>query len=190
MVSKKPVRIVVDKELIEIAADIVEEMFTKLDPKRRLGKKARKVFMHLAASKTVVAEETIGRDLGLKSNEARRILQVLSEEAFITYKKTRTGDRTLHGWIINYEQLESILIGRLRKTLDKLRARLEYESQGVLYVCPREGIRYTLDQAIENDFICPRCGALLEEYDNTAAVEFLREQINRIENALRRIGAL
>ncbi len=174
-----------------MAADLIEKMFDKIDTKKtRLGVKARRVFLHLASQSTPVAEETIGRTLGLKSNEARKILQVLSEEAFITYKKIRTPERTIHGWSVNYEQLDSILAARLRKTLEKLRLRLEYEEKETLYICPREGIKYTLDEAIEYDYICPRCGSLLEEYDKSAAVEFLRNEIRRIEEALRKIEAL
>ncbi len=169
------------RNIIDVAAKLIEAIY---------GPKARKVFLYLVEKGTFVPEENIGKELGFKSNEARKLLQALAEEGFISFRRTSSRERGQHGWYVNYDNLEGVVIARLKRVLEKLKIRLEYENRKDLFYCPQEGIRYTIEEAMAYDFICPRCGALLEEYDGSKAAEILRKRISEIEETLRSLGAL
>ncbi len=64
--------------------------------------------------------------------------------------------------------------------------RLEYEKSNTFYRCPNDGTRYTLEEAFENEFQCPKCNALLEEEDNSEIIRLLEEEIARLEEEIRR----
>lgn len=171
----------VKKDIVDVTARLIEAVY---------GPKAKRIFMYLVEKGTFVPEENIGRELEFKSNEARKLLQVLAEEGFISFRRTSSRERAQHGWYVNYDNLEGVIIARLKRVLEKLKARLEYESRSDLFYCPREGIKYTVEEAMAYDFICPRCGALLEEYDGSRAVEILKKRISEIEKTLRSLGAI
>lgn len=157
---------------------------------RMYGEEARKVLLHIVKSGGVVAEETLGKDVGMKSNEARKILQRLADEAILRYKTGRISDKTLHLWILNTDQIEGILIARLKKTREKLLIRLNYEKNNTFLKCPVCGRRYTLDEAFDSDFICPYDGKQLIEYDNSKEIEFLEKKINEITEELNKIDVI
>jgi transcription initiation factor TFIIE subunit alpha len=168
-----------EKYYFDILLKIVEKMY---------GRDARRVLEYMVEKNGVVAEETLGRELGIKSNEARKIVQRLADEAIVRHRTGRIGDKTYHLWILNTDQLEGILIARLRKTREKLVARLNYEKSNTFLICPTCGRRYTLDEAFDNDFKCPFDNTQLVEYDNSAEIRFLEEKIREIDEELRKIG--
>jgi len=174
------------KRAINQIAELVEALLDMHTP--GYGKKARLIFDYLVEQGTVIPEEYISKNLGLKSNEARRILQILAEQGIISFRRMASKDRSLQGWYIDTENIESVLITRLKRALEKLKIRLEYEKQPAIYYCPRDRLRFTMDQAMMYDFICPRCGSMLEEYDGSLAVKILEKRINEIEEMLKKIG--
>ncbi len=167
------------KIIYEVVLELVEKMY---------GPNARKILHHIMTTKDIVAEETLGKELNIKSNEARRILQKLADEAILRYKKAKKGGRTVHAWFLNDDQLEGILISRLKKTREKLLSRLRYEEEQTLYICPVCRRKYTLDSAFDYNFLCPVDGAPLEEYDPTPVVEFLKKTIEEIDKELEKLG--
>ncbi len=176
------------KRAVEQVGELVEALLEMHTP--GYGKKARIIYDYLVQKGTVVPEEIIGKTLGLKSNEARRILQILAEQGIISFRRMASKDRSMQGWYIDVENLESVLITRLKRALEKLRIRLEYERQPGIYYCPVDRLRFTIEEALAYDFICPRCGSPLEEYDGSQAAKVLEEKIKAIEGVLRKIGAL
>ena len=78
----------------------------------------------------------------------------------------------------------------MKKTLDKLKTRLEYEENTILYECPICGRRYSLDEAMDYDYMCPIDGAPLDEYDPSESIKVLRKKIKEIEADLAFLGAI
>ncbi len=159
------------------------------------GELARRILELIMNAKTPVGEESMGKILGVKSNEARKVVQKLAEEGIIRYRRlkrtVKPGEKAtgIHAWFINYERIEGILLNRLRRTREKLRSRLEFlREQGQLFVCPVCGKRYTFDEALVNDFRCINDGEILEEYDTSEEIRFLEEKIAEIDKDLERIG--
>lgn len=169
------------QDVVDVATELIEAIY---------GENAKKIFLYLVKKGTFVPEENIGRELGLRSNEARKLLQALAEEGFISFRRTSSRERGQHGWYVNYDNLEGVIIARLKRVLEKLKARLEYEDRLDIYFCPVDGSKYSIEEAMAYDFVCPKCGALLEEYDGSKAAEVLKKRIGQIEEALKKIGAL
>ncbi len=179
------------KETIEAlnqVMSLVESMLDMYQP--GYGKKARLILNFIIDQGGIVPEEIIGKKLDLKSNEIRKILQILAEQGIISFRRVASRDKSRQGWYIDTENIESIFINRLKKALEKLKIRREYEMQPGMYYCPVDHLRFTFEEALENDFICPRCGSILEEYDGALAVKFLDKKISEIEEFLKSIGAL
>lgn len=167
------------KIIYEVVLELVDKMY---------GPNARKILHHIMTTKDIVAEETLGKELNIKSNEARRILQKLADEAILRYRKAKKGGRTVHAWFLNDDQLEGILVSRLKKTREKLLSRQRYEEEQTLYICPVCQRKYALDSVFDYDFLCPVDRVPLEEYDPTPVVEFLRKTIEEIDRELEKLG--
>jgi len=166
---------------LDVLVDIIGKMY---------GETARKVMEHIIESGGSAPEETIGRDAGVKSNEARKILQKLGNEALLTCRGRKVGDKVLHFWTINWEQVDGVLINRLKKTRRKLEILLKYMEENVIYECPSCGRRYTLDTAIDNDYQCPYDNTLLVESNKEEIISFLKNKIMEIDRELNKLGAL
>jgi len=164
----------------EVLAEIVGKMY---------GETARKVIKHIVESGGSAPEETIGKDSNVKSNEARKILQKLSNEALVTCRGRRVDDKVLHFWILNWDQVESFLVNRLKKTREKLETLLKFIEGNIIYVCPICGREFTLDQALDNEFKCPQDDEPLIEVDKQDVIKFLKEKIKEIDDELAKIGA-
>jgi len=157
--------------------DIVE--FVKL----MLGEQAARIFEELYKIGDEVNDEEIAKRLGLKLNEVRRQLYLLSEQGLVSYRRTkgRNGEWYTYYWKIERDRLLGIIKSRKLITLSKLKERLKYEETNTFYICPNCGIRFTFDEALENGFRCPRCGTSLEFFDNTEIIGFLRRKIRELE---------
>jgi transcription initiation factor TFIIE subunit alpha len=159
---------------------------------RMYGSEARTVLEYLLGKNKEVTDEEIAEETGLKINSVRRALYLLLEHNLVGYRRVR--DRNsgwyIYYWQVNVDQINAILYARKKMVLEKLKARLRYEESNEFYVCPNDGSRYTFDEAMDNDFRCPRCGEMLEYEDNTRYKEVLRKRIARIEEELRREAKL
>lgn len=111
----------------------------------------------------------------------------MSEENLVVPGKLRTKDGVLHIWRLNEPGVKSALLLRLRKTREKLAARLRFEEENATYQCPRCGRRYTLEEAYASDFLCPNDGELLIEVDRDRIIEALKESIKRVDELIRRL---
>ena len=150
---------------------------------RMYGPEVKKVLEYMANNGSEVTDEEIAKALGYRVNIVRKALYLLLEQNMVVYRRTRSRDTGwyVYYWKINDEQLESVLQQRKKEVLKKLRERLAYEEENTFFICPNDKTRYTFDEALENDFICPRCGTPLIEYDNSSIVMFLKKKIQEIE---------
>jgi transcription initiation factor TFIIE subunit alpha len=182
--KKKSVKKSRESVNIPYYADAFVELVGKM-----YGETARKVLRHIIESGGSAPEETIGRDAGVKSNEARRILQKLGNQAVLTCRGKKVGEKVLHFWTINWKQVESFLINRLKKTREKLEILLKFEEENIIYECPVCGRKYTLDEAFDYEFKCPYDGEPLVEVERDKVIEFLKEKIREINEELGKLGA-
>lgn len=152
------------------------------------GEQAGKLIKHIVESGGSAPEETIGKDTGVKSNEARKILQKLGNEALLTCRPRKAGDKVLHFWHINWDQVENMLINRLRKTREKLVSLLQYEESNIVYECPVCKRRFSLDQVFEYEFRCPHDNEILVETNKIEVTSFLKKKIEEVDRELSKLG--
>ncbi|MEZ0394381.1 MAG: transcription factor TFIIE [Desulfurococcaceae archaeon] len=148
------------------------------------GEVALKVLDYVLTHNGVIIEEFISQDLGIKSNEGRRALQKMSEEALFSPVKIKDGDRILHGWALNHDALRAYFQQRAKKAISKLETLLSYVKESPIYVCPVCKRMYTVEEAYANDFLCENDGELLKEIDSGRLIKFLEEKIALLRRAV------
>ncbi|MGQ9543347.1 MAG: transcription factor E [Candidatus Bathyarchaeia archaeon] len=162
-----------DDELIKVAGLLGEEDATKV---------VRSIMKLKEAT-----DEAIANDSGVRINVVRKILYKLYDKALVSCTRARD-EKT--GWFIFYwrlqpEQLDAFIRSRKRKSLEKLKVRLEYEKAHSFFTCNKcSNIRLSFEEAIESAFKCPKCNGQLVEYDNSKIIDELSKVIQKLESEL------
>jgi transcription initiation factor TFIIE subunit alpha len=76
----------------------------------------------------------------------------------------------------------------LLKTKNKLEEKLESETSTVYYICQNGHVKVSYAEAMELNFMCPKCGVVLEYHDNSISADKIREEIKKIDEMLRDIS--
>jgi len=133
-----------------------------------------------------LSDENLEEITGIRQNEIRKVLRTLYELKVATYRRGRhpeTGS-TRYYWTIDPNMINIFIYSLKKKILEKLKKKLEFEESMTFYVCPVDGTKYTFEEAFDYNFICPKCGSMLIEYDNTKVKEFLRKKIKEFEEEI------
>lgn len=165
-------------DLIKLAKLIIAKIY---------GKNSNDLLTYLLANEYVV-EETLLQDTNIRSNEGRRILQYLSDEAIVVPDKIRASEGgVLHAWRLNKSALIAFVLKKLKKAREKLSVRMKFESENTIYRCPQCRKIYTLEDAFVNDFYCPNDGSILVEVNKEERLKVLSETINKLDYLIRKI---
>ncbi len=142
-----------------------------------------RVFEVLVKSNKELLDTEIANIAAIGEQEVRRALYELHNLGLVTYRKRRNPEdsRYIYHWKIDAARINQVLLQRKKLVLRKLKERLEFEESNTFYVCPVDGVRLTFDEAMENDFRCPRCGEMLVFEDNSVVKERLKEIIRKLE---------
>ncbi len=153
-----------------------------------LGPTGKEVFKVLANSSKELLDDEIVKKTGLDEQDVRKTLYELHNIGLVTYKKMRNPEdsRYIYYWRVDAIRLNHVLLQRKKAVLTKLKERLEYERNNTFFKCPIDGVRLTYDEALENDFKCPRCGSELEMEDNSGIVRKLEKLIKELEEEVKR----
>jgi transcription initiation factor TFIIE subunit alpha len=160
-ISKENVADVVREVVEEDAADITDYLYDK----ERI-------------SEFVIAEE-----VGYEIHKARYLLYKMLENNIATF--IRKKDR-IKGWYICYWTLDFPRISKMKHTLlqdkiNKLQARLDREQNNQFYMCSNACVRQDFDKAVENNYKCPECGEIMNFQENKRTIQFLKQQIEELE---------
>ena len=162
-----------------------EELIISL-AKDLVGDDAAELLKFLLKKRVEMTDDDISKELNMKVNEIRKKLYLLAEQGFVTYRKTRDKDTGLYiyYWKVNIDQINDLLINRKRLVLEKLKMRYEQEKETTYYYCSQDNILYSFDEALENEFKCPKCGSPLNYYDSEKTRAFLLYKIKQLENEI------
>jgi len=150
------------------------------------GEDAVKVVKVLAKIKEGT-DDVIATESGVRLNTVRKILYKLYDHALVSATRIRD-DKT--GWYIFYwklqpDQLDAFIRSRKRRTLEKLKSRLEHEHAHSFFMCKKcPNVRITFEEAMESAFRCPKCGGQLVGTDNSRMIEYLLDLISKLEREL------
>ncbi|MEM0024970.1 MAG: transcription factor [Zestosphaera sp.] len=151
-----------------------------------IGEAGKAVFEVLVKRNKELTDSEIVSETGINEQEVRRALYELHSLGIVAYKKKQSPEdgKFIYTWFIDGGRLNQVLLQRKKETLSKLKARLNFESNNTFFVCDVDGVRLTFDEAFENDFKCPKCGADLRPEDNTTTKEFLKKMIAKLEEEI------
>ncbi|HMK83547.1 MAG TPA: transcription factor [Candidatus Bathyarchaeia archaeon] len=166
---------VLDEELIKVTNLFGgEEAVTVVKSLRKLGEGT---------------DETITNDCAVRLNTVRKVLYKLYDHGLVSCTRVRD-EKT--GWFIFYwrlqpDQLDAFIRSRKKRTLDKLKQRLDYERNHTFFICKTDAeIRVTFEEGMESSFKCGKCGNQLESIENAQEVAVLENKIEKIEAELSR----
>ncbi|ADC64426.1 Transcription factor TFIIE, alpha subunit [Ferroglobus placidus DSM 10642] len=135
-------------------------------------------------------DEQIANELGVEINEVRKALFALYEIGLASYRRVKDDDT---GWIeyfwkLNYDKEKEVLLRELTKTKRNLEEKLKEEDQSVYYLCKNGCVKVSYEEAMEYNFMCPKCGGMLEYLDNTKAVEAIKKELEHLEKLIKLIS--
>ncbi|MDP7974978.1 MAG: hypothetical protein ACP5UI_04550 [Thermoprotei archaeon] len=138
-----------------------------------------------------VSDDDLAALIGVKVNTVRTELNELYANGIVSFEKRKIPNQKWYAyfWKLDQGNIAYLIRQRLKKVLELLQRRLDYETAHSFFVCPREGKRYTFEEAAESDFRCPSCGALLTSQDNSQVVERLRSEIYQLTQILESLPA-
>lgn len=133
-------------------------------------------------------DDMIAAETGIRLNTVRKILYKLYDHALVSSTRVRnetTGWYTFY-WRLQPDQVDAFVRARKRRTLEKLKSRLEHERSHSFFICEKcSEIRMTFEEAMETAFRCPKCGGHLSGADNSKTIEKLSDLIKKLEDELR-----
>ncbi|MGP8068249.1 MAG: transcription factor [Candidatus Bathyarchaeia archaeon] len=134
-------------------------------------------------------DEIIANDCAIRLNTVRKVLYKLYDHGLVSCTRVRD-EKT--GWFIFYwrlqpDQLDAFIRSRKKRTLDKLKQRLDFERNHTFFVCKTDvEVRVTFEEAMESSFKCGKCGNQLDSSENAAMVSILETKIEKLEAELSR----
>lgn len=147
-----------------------------------LGEDGAKVFRALLESDKELSYGDIIAATGLDEQTVRRVLYELNDLGMVVYKRVQSPEdgRFIYYWTVNAHGINQALLNRKRMTLEKLKARLNHETDAVFFLCLNDGIRLSFDEALELNFRCPKCSSLLVQEDRNPYIEPLRRLVEKL----------
>lgn len=140
----------------------------------------------LLKGKKNVNEFKIAEKLSLSVNQVRNMFYRMSEHSLVssTRKKDKKKGWYVYYWTFNLTRAKQLVLNFKKRKLEELKKRLSREGKETFFVCPSEKIRLRFENALEHNFKCPECGAVLEEEDNIKYLEELKVDIQDLEKEL------
>ncbi|AFZ70997.1 transcription initiation factor IIE, alpha subunit [Caldisphaera lagunensis DSM 15908] len=134
-----------------------------------------------------ISDEEIEGITGYRQSDVRKVLRLLYDARLATYRRGKHPETgaTRYYWYIDMRSVGLAIIRRKKAVLEKLKSRLIYENNNEFYKCPKDNTRYTFDDAFEYDFICPKCGSMLELDTNEQYIDILKRRISLLEEEIK-----
>ncbi|NPA85444.1 MAG: hypothetical protein GXO07_05535 [Crenarchaeota archaeon] len=153
--------------------------------KNATGEDGVKVFKELMRYEDI-SEEQLVEVLGMKPNDVRRALYKLEKYGLVKNYKIRSEDENtyIYYWYIDREMLNRNLLKIKKDVLSKLKRKLETEEDEYFY-CPTCGMQFTYEEAMANEFTCPRCGEGLELVEDNTKKRLLTKLVKRLEEEIK-----
>lgn len=132
------------------------------------------------------SEFDVSENIGFAVSQVRSILYDLKSKNLIDYDRRKDKEK---GWYLYYwrvvpQNFEIVYRNDKRNKLHQFKERLEKEESSTFYICPNFCKRLPFEEALENNFSCSVCGALMNEENKTRKVEMLKRNIKEHEEML------
>ena len=146
-----------------------------------VGELAVKILRTLIEKNEAIPDETLALILGISATEIRRVLHVMHKAGLVgLVRESADQYRYEYKWFINRDFIRKFLIQHINDVAAKLMHRINTLSTTTLYICPTCFKSYTLDEAYEYDFKCPRDDTELVQADVPTEIAFLTNVIKNL----------
>ncbi len=148
----------------------------------------RKVIKILETEK-LISENDIAEKLNMKINGARKLLYILREWGFADYEKKSDENKSwwfIYYWSLSKSKILNRYIFSIKNEIKKREELIKEESE-YAFSCPHCELKYTYQEALEQNFSCIQCKGVLENLNNEKLLTKIRNEINRLNKKLEKI---
>ncbi len=134
-----------------------------------------------------VNEFLIAEKLKVTINQLRNIIYKFDDLNLLSTNRKKDRKK---GWYIyfltfRHGEAKKAVIKLKKEELEFLNKRLKIEETNEFYSCPKKCMRASIENAMENQFLCPECGQLLSLEDNKKKINKIRREISKLEKELK-----
>ena len=132
------------------------------------------------------SEFDISDEIGYNVAKVRSNLYSLKNKNLIDYtrKKDKEKGWYLYYWRVIESNFDIVYKKDLKDKLEKFEERLEEEATSSFYICPNFCKRLEFELCIENDFLCPICGTLMNEENKERKTNTIKKNIDSYKQSL------
>jgi len=155
-----------------------------------IGKSGEKI-VDILYKKKNVNELLISKKLSLTINQTRNILYKLLDNnlvQFIRKKDSKKGGWYTYFWTLSARKSLSSLQDRTQNKIKHLQEDLEKRKNLRFYYSPSSNLEYTEEQALENNFICPETGEVMQLKDNKELLNAINAEISKLESLMEEVS--
>ncbi len=146
------------------------------------GEDAVKVVQAILFNEKTVKD--IAGDTGLKINQVRKVLYKLNKYGLVSFDKSESKFNPAYRefiWRFNPSAVIKYIEYRRDLLLENLKRQIDYYTSNQVFSCGNVNCNvYSLEQAYDEGFICPKCGAPLKPVNT-------REVVARIQQILQKL---
>ncbi len=172
--------------LVKIYLNLIERIVSFEYDNPDLGRLAVKTAITLLKKKDEgLSEDKIASTLNVETGEIRKVLQVLFKHCLIEAEKEIVDpDRGRYEtrWYLSESIVSKVLKNRAKRVAEVLKNILDIAKSEAYYYCPNCYRRYSVDEAYDYDFKCPRDETSLAQSDQTQEVEYLIRVIRLLQD--------
>ncbi len=171
--------------LTKLFLNLVDRLVSFEHDNPELGKLAVRVITYLATRGESLPEDKISSAIGIEGSEVRKVLHTLFKYALIEVEKEAIDPergKYENRLKVSTEFVKRIVASRVKQVIEILRECVQELASTAYYVCPTCFRRYTMDEAYELDFRCPRDDTALVQPDHSVEVEYLTDVIKKLQD--------
>ncbi len=177
------------RNIIPMSEDLETSLFLEYARRRisfeydneEMGELTIKILKTLIERNEAIPDETLALILGTSATEIRRALHVMHRIGLVGLVRESTDQyRYEYKWFLNKDFIRKFLIQHINNVASKLMHRINTLSTTTLYICPTCFRGYTLDEAYEYDFKCPRDDTELVQIDASSEITFLSNVVKNL----------
>jgi len=158
--------------------DLIKEIVSNV-----IGKSGEQI-VNILYKKKNINEFLIAKKLSLTINQTRNLLYRLSDKGlvhFIRKKDSKKGGWYTYFWTLNEKKSLELLKEQKNIKISSLESELQKRKQERFYYCPASNLEYNEEEALENNFISPETGEVLQLKNNKDEVSKLEIEITKLK---------
>ena len=141
---------------------------------------------HELKDKENVDELILVEKLEIPLNRLRHILYIWDSHNLLSSnrKKDRKKGWYIYFWTFLADHAKEAVVKSFEQQVIVLKQRLHREEGNQFYICPNKCTRATIENAMEETFLCPECGSVLTPEDNMKSISTMQRAIARLEEEI------